>query len=81
LGGIHNFLSLGIFFSYIISNRPTFPTFIDIFSAFRAFRYVHTCVNALHHRYGWATSVDSDQPAHPYHLIWIYNFSFIYLFY
>ncbi|XP_053404110.1 inositol 1,4,5-trisphosphate receptor type 2-like isoform X2 [Mercenaria mercenaria] len=35
LGGIHNFLSLGIFFSYVISNRPTFPSFSDIVSVFK----------------------------------------------
>ncbi|KAH3809582.1 hypothetical protein DPMN_137955 [Dreissena polymorpha] len=35
LGGIHNFLSLGIFISYVISNRPTFPSFTDMFSISR----------------------------------------------
>ncbi|WAR27711.1 FMR1-like protein [Mya arenaria] len=35
LGGIHNLLSLAIFISYVVSNRPTFPSFADIVSVCR----------------------------------------------
>ncbi|KAL3848190.1 hypothetical protein ACJMK2_019064, partial [Sinanodonta woodiana] len=35
LGGVHNFLSLCIFISYIISNRPTFPSFGDATQLFK----------------------------------------------
>ncbi|KAL4219957.1 hypothetical protein ACF0H5_020368 [Mactra antiquata] len=36
MGGVHNFLSLNIFFSYVISNRPTFPSLADIISVCRS---------------------------------------------